>query len=115
SPQLVLKANVKNADITAVPRFIPEGRLRERTIAWLDRAFVAGHATAAQVTLRGPVRKFPFRNGEGEFRVMAQATGITLDYYPGFARLTDASGKVEFHNQSIKAELTSGQVGGVRL
>ena len=42
SPVLTATAQVDRLDITAVPKFIPVGRLRERTIAWLDRAFVRG-------------------------------------------------------------------------
>ena len=40
---------------------------------------------------------------------------MTLDYYPGFAPLTKGSGTATFHNQSIAADLGSGEVGGLRL
>ncbi len=74
---------------------MPVGRLRERTIAWLDRAFVRGTATNGRLSYRGPVRKFPFRNGEGDFTASADATNVTLDYYPGFAPLANAIGHGE--------------------
>ena len=115
SPVLTLTANVEEADVAAVPEFIPYGRLRERTIAWLDRAFVRGKALQGRVSYRGPVRRFPFRAGEGDFTATAVVRDLTLDYYPGFAPLTDASGEVIFHNASIRAQLRSGAVGGVRL
>ena len=115
SPVLTLDAKVDRGDVAAVSKFLPYGRLRERTIAWLDRAFVRGQVADGRLTYHGPVRKFPFRNGEGEFRATARAIGITLDYYPGFAPLTDGNGIVTFHNASIGAELESGVVGGLRL
>jgi uncharacterized protein (TIGR02099 family) len=115
SPMLELDATVEDIDVATVPQFIPVGRLRERTIAWLDRAFVAGHASNGRLSYRGPVRKFPFRHGEGQFTATADAAAVTLDYYPGFAPLTRASGKVAFHNASIEADLAAGEVGGVRL
>jgi uncharacterized protein (TIGR02099 family) len=115
SPVLELDATVDGLDVATVPDFIPVGRLRERTIAWLDRAFVAGRASNGHVRYRGPVRQFPFRHGEGEFLATADAADVTLDYYPGFAPLTRAAGKVVFHNASIEAALASGEAGGVHL
>jgi len=115
SPILALTAEVPEVDISLVPQFVPVGRLRERTIAWLDRAFVRGTATNGRLSYRGPVRKFPFRGGEGDFTAAADATNVTLDYYPGFAPLANASGTVKFHNASIGAEIASGELGGLKL
>ncbi|HEX9208364.1 MAG TPA: YhdP family protein [Steroidobacteraceae bacterium] len=115
SPLLTADARVERLDVAAVPQFLPAGRLHERTLAWLDRAFVRGSASQGRLSFRGPLRKFPFRHGEGEFRAGVDLAGVTLDYYPGFAPLTEAAGHVEFHNNSIEAQLVAGRVGGVRL
>ena len=115
SPILLLTAAVPEVDISLVPKVVPVGRLRERTIAWLDRAFVRGTATNGRLSYRGPVRKFPFRDGEGDFTASADATNVTLDYYPGFAPLANASGTARFHNASIEADVASGELGGMKL
>ncbi len=115
SPTLTLNAEVPELDVALVPKVVPVGRLRERTIAWLDRAFIRGTATNGRLSYRGPVKKFPFVGGEGDFTASADASNVTLDYYPGFAPLTNGSGTAKFHNQSIAADLASGEVGGLRL
>lgn len=115
SPFLTLTAEVPEVDVSLVPQFVPVGRLRERTIAWLDRAFVRGTATNGRLSYRGPVRKFPFRGGEGDFTATADASNVTLDYYPGFAPLANAAGSAKFHNASIEANLASGELGGLKL
>ena len=109
SPVLNMTATIEDIDVTIVPQFLPVGRMNERTIAWLDGAFKHGRATNGKLSYRGPVRKFPFRQGEGEFTATVDAQDMTLDYYPGFAPLTEAAGSAEFHNASIGAKLTSGQ------
>ncbi|HET9693658.1 MAG TPA: YhdP family protein [Steroidobacteraceae bacterium] len=115
SPVLRLDARVADIDVAAVPQFIPVGRLRERTIAWLDRAFVRGTASNGRLSYHGPVRKFPFRHGEGEFTASADVQDVTLDYYPDFAPLARAAGTVRFRNAAIEADLVAGDIGGVAL
>jgi uncharacterized protein (TIGR02099 family) len=115
SPVLVLDAQVEQLDATLVSRVLPAGRLKPRTIAWLDRAFPSGRASNGRVSYRGPVRRFPFRNGEGEFIASADVSGVRLDYFDGFAPLTAAAGKIEFRNASLRADVVAGSVGGLRL
>ena len=115
SPVLVLEAEVPEVDVSIVPSVVPVGRLRERTIAWLDRAFVRGVASNGRLSYRGPTRKFPFRAGEGDFTASADARDVTLDYYPGFAPVTSATGTARFHNASIEADVSAAELGGLKL
>ena len=111
SPELTLNARVERADLSAVAGFIPIGRLRPNTVAWLERAFVAGEVTGGELSYRGPVRRFPFPKGEGEFRATADVSGATIDYYDGFRPLSAATGQVEFHDASIGARIEKGRIG----
>ena len=115
SPVLNMTATVEDIDVTGVPQFLPVGRMNPRTIAWLDGAFGKGRAGNGKLSYRGPVKRFPFRNGEGDFTASVEASDITLDYFPGFAPLTMAEGTAEFHNASIGAKLSSGRIAGLKL
>lgn len=115
SPHLDLEASVERLDATLVSSVLPIGRLKPRSIAWLEAAFQKGTATAGVLSYHGPTRKFPFRGGEGEFTARALVKDATLAYFPGFAPLTGGNGTVEFHNAGLQATLDSGQVGGLRL
>ena len=115
SPVLALDARVEQLDAALVPRVLPAGRLKPRTIAWLDRAFPSGRASNGRVTYRGPVRRFPFRNGEGEFTASADVSDVRLDYFEGFAPLAQAAGRIEFRNASLRAEVVAGRVGELQL
>jgi uncharacterized protein (TIGR02099 family) len=115
SPHLDLEARVERLDATIVGSVLPIGRLKPRSIAWLEAAFQKGTATAGMLSYHGPTRKFPFRGGEGEFKARAVVNDATLEYFPGFAPLTGGNGTVEFLNAGLQATLESGQVGGLRL
>jgi uncharacterized protein (TIGR02099 family) len=115
SPYLDLEARVERLDATLVSSVLPIGRLKPRSIAWLEAAFKKGTATEGELSYHGPTRRFPFRGGEGEFKARAVVSDATLEYFPGFAPLTDGNGRVEFHNAGLRATLDAGQVGGLRL
>jgi uncharacterized protein (TIGR02099 family) len=115
SPHLDLEARVERLDATIVSSVLPIGRLKPRSIAWLEAAFLKGTATEGVLSYHGPTRKFPFRGGEGEFKARAVVDDATLEYFPGFAPLTGGRGIVEFHNAGLQATLDAGQVGGLRL
>jgi uncharacterized protein (TIGR02099 family) len=115
SPYLVTEATVDRLDVAALPTFLPVGRLRPRTIVWLEQAFGRGAVSGGQFRYRGPVRRFPFRGGEGEMHATAEFRDLQLSYLPGFAPLEGGAGTAEFHNASIRAQLKEGSVGGLRL
>ena len=114
-PFLAAEARVGRFDVAAVRQFLPVGRLKPTTLIWLDEAFEGGEVTAGRFSYRGPVRRFPFRQGEGEFVATAEVQGTTLKYFDGFPSLTEAIGSVEFRNASTRARLREGKVGGLRV
>ena len=115
SPYLDAEARVERLDIGLVGSVLPVGRMQPRSLAWLDAAFRQGTAGDGVLSYHGPVRKFPFRAGEGEFKASAAVRNATLVFFDGFAPLTGAMGTVEFHNASITAAVTAGDIGGLRL
>jgi uncharacterized protein (TIGR02099 family) len=115
SPYLDLDARVDRADATLTPHVVPYGHLQPRSIAWLLMAFQQGTVSDGRVSYRGPTRRFPFRDGEGEFLATAVVRDARLTYFDGFAPLVNGVGEVEFRNAGLKAHLSSGEVGGLRL
>ncbi len=115
SPVLRLDAEARDVDIAGVERFIPIGRLNSTTVAWLEGAFLGGRVPGAKIHYQGPVRRFPFKAGEGDFRVQAEVEAAALNYFPGFPPLTEGSGTVEFHNESIAAQVQSARAGGLAV
>ncbi len=115
SPRLTLDAQVQQAELADVRRYVPVGRLQPRTVVWLEQAFGAGRVHNGKVNYHGPVRNFPFEQGEGDFRASAEIQGATLNYYDGFPPITQADGLVEFHNESTQARVQGGRVGALQL
>jgi uncharacterized protein YhdP len=112
SPELRFDVDGEVDDVSIVPQFLPVGRLKPRTLAWLNGAFMGGSASG-HVSYHGPVSKFPFRHGEGEFIASAQLRDVSMSYFPGYAPLTGGVGSVTFHNAGLEGDLSTGHVGGL--
>ena len=69
-------------DASATPRYLPAKKMKPKTLAWLDQAFVSGVAVNGEFELRGPLKKYPFRNGEGVFRIEFDTVGNALSFWP---------------------------------
>jgi uncharacterized protein (TIGR02099 family) len=70
---------------SAAPRYLPAKRMRgKKGVQYLDNAFISGGVKNGELTLRGPLNKMPFRNGEGVFRVEFDSDNNVLNFWePG--------------------------------
>lgn len=90
---------------------LPNPRLRE----WLSKAVRAGRLTAGKVRLAGPLDRFPLAGDAGEFRVTAEAEGVTLAYKPGWPTLTDVTGAMTLNGDDLDIRARRGRILGVAV
>jgi uncharacterized protein (TIGR02099 family) len=115
SPTLTLVGAVEDGNAANTHSYFPRALIPPPALAWLDRAFVAGHLSRADIVLRGPIRHFPFRDGSGLFLVRCALDGLTLDYGDGWPRAENVAGLAIFRNEGMSAHLISGRIGGVAV
>ncbi len=115
SPLLTMDIDVQGADVAFAGNVMPYGIFGPGAVSWLAPAFLGGRVESGHVSYRGPIRSFPFRNGEGDFLAKAELRDVAVNYFAGFEPLRGGRGKVEFHNAGFVAHLDGGEVGGVRL
>lgn len=115
SPVLTVVGAVDNGNMANARNYFPRELLALPALAWLNRAFVAGHLSHADAIIQGPVRQFPFRDGSGQFLVTLAADGMTLDYSAGWQPAENLALQAEFRNQGFTAKLLGGRVGNLKL
>jgi uncharacterized protein (TIGR02099 family) len=113
SPLLTLASTVENGNVANTHNYFPRALIAPPALAWLDRAFVAGHLSKADVVLQGPLRHFPFRDGSGLFLARCALDRVTLDYAQGWQRLENLAAHAEFRNEGLTVRFLSGRVGDV--
>jgi uncharacterized protein (TIGR02099 family) len=115
SPLLTLVGGIENGNATAAHTYYPRLQMAPSALAWLDRAFTAGHLANAQFVLQGPIRHFPFRDESGLFLVRCSIDGMSLDYQPGWPRIENISAQAEFRNEGLSVRLRSANAGRIKF
>jgi uncharacterized protein (TIGR02099 family) len=115
SPMLKLHSRFRDALVVEGWRYLPIDKLKGKVLAWLDGAFLAGRVPSGEFIIDGPTRKFPFRGGEGEFRVSFLVEGLTLHYADGWPRLENGTVDVEFRNAGLSADVKKATLNGLAI
>ncbi|MGH8243383.1 MAG: YhdP family protein, partial [Steroidobacteraceae bacterium] len=112
-PLMDVEATASGFDVTQTWRYLQTGRLKPKTIEWLDAAFRAGRVTQAQVSITGPFKGFPYREGQGLFRARGHVTGVSLHFAPDWPELRGVESDFTFDGPALHAVASRGSIGGV--
>jgi uncharacterized protein (TIGR02099 family) len=115
SPVLTLASTIQNGNVANARNYFPRTLLAPPALAWLNRAFVAGHLSRADAVLQGPLRHYPFRDGSGLFLVRLAIDGMTLDYSDGWPAAENVTAQAEFRNEGLSVRMISGRLAAITL
>jgi uncharacterized protein (TIGR02099 family) len=114
NPIIDLRATAALRDVSNADRYLPK-KIPAKVLDWLDSALGAGEVPDAQFLLTGPLKKFPFRDGDGEFRITADFANASLRYAPDWPPVTDASGTLVFAGPGMYSTENRATVAGVEV
>jgi uncharacterized protein (TIGR02099 family) len=90
SPRFTLRADFRDVNGARAARYYPARHLSRDTLAWMERAFAGGTVATGHLIYDGPVREFPFREGQGKFEIRALVRDGVYRYLPGWEPVTQA-------------------------
>jgi uncharacterized protein (TIGR02099 family) len=114
-PLMDLNARVENFDATQVWRYLPIERIKPKSLGWLDAAFRAGRVVEGTVLQTGPIRGFPYREGQGSFHAEARVSDMTLFYAPGWPEIRGLDAELVFDGPAMHAVATRGSLAGIAI
>jgi len=92
-------------------RYYPVGIMPEAVVSWLDRGIVDGKVTSGSALVRGPLSDFPFhKSRNGVFEVFFHTENMTIDYAPGWPRLTNVAAEVRFFQNGFEVKVERGKI-----
>lgn len=110
SAYMDLQAYISDANIAAIPEFLPVSIMSNDLVKWLDKAFVKGKVSKGTVIYNGTLAAFPFNDRQGTFSVDVAASDFTLHYQDGWPDITRANVDGLFTGQGMQLHLSEGLV-----
>lgn len=109
-----LTAALTRARGDVVWRYMPHA-VGAETRQWLRRGITSGNASAAKLTLKGDLSRFPFLDGSGTFLVTAKAHDVSLDYAPGWPVIEHIDGTLRFAGAGMRVDAQRAALFGTRI
>lgn len=109
-PWLSLQGRFSGKDATAVPHYLPAGKLKEKSLYWLDHAFKAGSVPGGSLQFHGFTGDFPFLKHQGRFEVLFDAEDVQLHYRDDWPDLHQLSGEVHFDGLGMQIKANGARV-----
>ena len=109
-PFLDLHTHFQVEDASAVRRYIPSRRLKEKLVRWLENAFAGGRIPEGSLLFRGEPADFPFDAQQGRFQVLASAEDVALTFHREWPRLEGIIGQLRFENRGMDITASSARL-----
>jgi uncharacterized protein (TIGR02099 family) len=114
APTIDLKAQLTRGNGNAVWRYLPRA-VGDDAHGWVKDSIIAGVSPDTRLVLSGPLDRFPFDKGGGQFQVDVRMRDAVLDYAPGWPRITGINGLLTFKDKGMHIRADTGEILGVRL
>ncbi|MDY6943017.1 MAG: YhdP family protein [Pseudomonadota bacterium] len=114
-PVLDIEAQFQNGNGASVSRYLPQRGLPPRTRKWLQQAILDGQIVSGEMVLRGDMSRFPFRNGEGEFRVEAGIENGALEVHPDWPLFNQIDGILRFQGPGLNIDVHRADVNNLSI
>jgi uncharacterized protein (TIGR02099 family) len=115
APEVELSAQFQAATVERISSYLPVGVMPAGTVRWIDRSVRAGKVPRGELILRGRLSDFPFRSGEGLFRVDFDLREGLLEYAGNWPPVEDITAKVVFEGQGMRVAATGGRMLGAQI
>ena len=114
-PFLDLHSRFHRGRVGAAHKYLPAGIMPPRTVAWLDRALVAGEISSGAFLFHGRLGDFPFDGATGRMEVRATVNDAILDYREGWHRIEGLEAELAFINRGMHIRGVAGKILGAEL
>ncbi len=108
-PFLALRTNYKNAQVSAVSRYLPIKIMPEEVVNWIDKSVLSGQIPQGDFLFHGRLIK-PSQFSENQSGVLHASLDVKnsqIDYFDNWPKITRAEGKVDFLNSGMNVVVSN--------
>jgi len=114
NPVIDLNAEATLDAIAAAPLYLPK-ILPPPVLEWLDVALVGGRVVSSDIRIQGPLKKFPYADGEGILYIGMNFVDGVLNYAPDWPVMENASGRLVFDGPSMYSTENKLTISGIEI
>jgi uncharacterized protein (TIGR02099 family) len=114
SPLLDISAHLTRGAGNAVWRYLPK-QVGDNAYNWVKASITGGASADTRLVLKGPVDRFPYDKGGGEFQVAIKAKDARIHYADGWPEIHGIQGEVIFKGIGMHINVPTAQMLGVSL
>jgi uncharacterized protein (TIGR02099 family) len=114
APVADIRAQLKRGAGNAVWKYLP-WQVGDDSYRWVKASIRAGTSPDTRLVLRGPLDRFPFEAGEGEFMVSVKVQDALLDYAPDWPSISGIDGWLVFKGANLSINSSRGRILDVPL
>ncbi len=96
-----------NVKLEDVEPYLPL-HIHEDVHHWLQRALLSGEIPVIDIAYRGDPAQFPFKNNEGQFKVVASVEDARLEFAPDWLPIESLQTRFSIDNQVLSVNASSG-------
>jgi uncharacterized protein (TIGR02099 family) len=110
-----LKASISDFKQAVAKKYLPTKLLAPNLVKWINESVENGHVSTMKTVINGPLAKFPFKNGEGEYEMRFTLDEVDLRFHPSWPMIQHLSGDLVIEGTHLQASIDSGLINGSTL
>jgi uncharacterized protein (TIGR02099 family) len=103
-PFIDLESVFSVSDLSIARQYVPYMEKRPRMSEWFQQGIVSGRVPRATARLYGPMDKWPFDNGEGQFLLESNIRDAVIVYQPKWPAAEIVEADLVIENMSLRSE-----------
>lgn len=112
--EIDLAGHLMHADALYVGQYLLMGN--KFSHEWIEKLIVAGELNDVRLRLKGSLAEFPFNNNKrGIFQISMKASGVVLDYIPGWPKIEDISANLLFQGSQMEINISQANIFDTKL
>ncbi|HET6726239.1 MAG TPA: YhdP family protein [Gammaproteobacteria bacterium] len=115
APVLDIEARADGIDLKNKSEYLPVGIMPPEVTKWVDESVQSGQVPHVEVVFRGAADQFPFRHGEGLFKVDFLLTDTRVRFQPDWPPVHKLDAHVLFKNEGMSVKATGGTIEGMQI
>lgn len=113
-PRMEIAVTLGEAPIIAAKRFWVLNDMSPTAVEWLNHGLVDGKIAGGTILISGPLKGWPYREGQGRFTSNLQLQDVTLAYHPDWPVAQGFTGDIQFVAGGMAVQ-TKANVSGVEI